>query len=259
MYFQPPAIARFCRDLREADPAFWPQAAKGGGKGAAHVEPAHLVNLALALALAAPIAGIPKAIGNYRNLVRGYRALVPHRPRDHVPDPAQYGVAAGLLNHAGVFTGHQPLGVALERLVELLTDGDAAHVLETAGLYVELHTLRMPRAVVSYRTFDPLEDHTAPETILIYRPDTPIDRAVLPRRLIVQTSLIPASLFTVMAALWSDTKRHLAARRTMLPLPVMASASAIPVQEDAAALPGAAASNRRPLTADDRAVKQLGR
>jgi hypothetical protein len=232
MHLQPPAISRFCRDLREANPTFWPQALKGGGKGAAHVEPPHLVNLALAMAVAAPIAGIPRAVGNYQEIVRGYRALIPHRPKDHIfpDDPDRYGVAAGYLWNARVFTAEQSLGEALERLVELLTNGKAARTLETSGLHIELDTHQMPRAFVRYRTFDTPKDHTVPETELIYRPQN-TRVGFLPPRLITQTAFIPVSLFTVLATL-------IPARQ--ISSPATASASAVPEYENVAALPEAA-------------------
>ena len=132
----PATVFRTARALREADPTLWPQAAKGGGRGAAHLEPRHLVNLALALAVADPIAAAPK-------VVAGYRALIRHRPQ-HVVRPEHTGRAARLLT--GVFGGADNLGGDLERLVELLADGVyraindqlETDILREAGLCVEL-------------------------------------------------------------------------------------------------------------------------
>ena len=56
------AVFRTARALQETDQTLWPKAAKGGGRGAAHLEPRHLVNLVLALALADPIAIAPQTV-----------------------------------------------------------------------------------------------------------------------------------------------------------------------------------------------------
>jgi hypothetical protein len=85
----PATVFRTVRTLREADPTLWPEAAKGGGRGAAHLEPCHLVNLVLALAVADPITAAPKAVA-------GYRALVRHRLQQMV-QPEHIGQAARLL------------------------------------------------------------------------------------------------------------------------------------------------------------------
>ena len=100
------------RTMREADPTLWPIAAKGGGRGSARLEPRHLVNLALALAVADPITSAPR-------VVAGYRALIQHRP-GHVMPPEHMGRAARLLT--GVFGEAGDFGGDLGQLVELLAD-----------------------------------------------------------------------------------------------------------------------------------------
>ena len=75
----PATVFRTARTLREADQALWPKAEKGGGRGAAHVEPSHLANLAIALAAADPITLAPK-------VVAGYRALICPKPRFKHPE-----------------------------------------------------------------------------------------------------------------------------------------------------------------------------
>jgi hypothetical protein len=60
---------RAARILKEADADLWPKARKGGGKGAAHVTPAHLVNLLLTLMAADPLTEAPAIVPRYRNLI----------------------------------------------------------------------------------------------------------------------------------------------------------------------------------------------
>jgi hypothetical protein len=215
----PATVFRTARALREADPTLWPKAAKGGGRGAAHLERRHLVNLALALAVADPINAAPK-------VVAGYRALVRHRPQ-HVMQPEHTGRAARLLT--GVFGGADDLGGDLERLVELLADG-AYHaindqlvtdILREAGLCVELVVdPRVPRARVTFHGFDLPDDLATHTETLLYRPrNTPrglsknLDPAwtFLPPATdasIIRTAILPVSLFIVLAALWDTTRRY---------------------------------------------------
>jgi hypothetical protein len=60
---------RAARILKEADADLWPKAKKGGGKGAVHVTPAHLVNLLLTLMAADPLTEAPAIVPRYRNLI----------------------------------------------------------------------------------------------------------------------------------------------------------------------------------------------
>jgi hypothetical protein len=247
--------------MRESNPHLWPQATQGGGRGAAHVTATHLTNVALAVALADTIATAPKVVPGYRN-------LIPHNPEQHRPDHARDGTAASYLKP--VFAQARPLGAGLDQLIEVMTNARAAADLEAAGLYVELYVdSRVPRAVIGFRTFDSPEDHTAPLTQWIYRPrNTPagvsreLDPAwnFLPPLLITRTALIPASLFTVLATLWSDTKQRLPARRTKPSLPAAASTSATPEAENPTALPEAAGSRlNQPSTESERPGRQTAR
>jgi hypothetical protein len=218
----PSSVFRTARTLREAGKGLWPEAAKGGGKGAAHVERRHLINLAIALAVNDPLAAV-KAIP-------AYRGLIPHRPEKHAPDPEHAGQAASLLMTNDMFNGRRAIGAELDRLLDLLTQGDTAGTLENAGLHIEFFIeLRVPRVCVRYHAFDLEDDLATHTTELLYRkPNTPpgVSRELdpywnfLPPRLITRTALIPVSLFTVMADLWADTKRHHAettARQTRRP------------------------------------------
>jgi hypothetical protein len=154
--------------MREADQTLWPVADRGGGKGAAHIESHHLVNLALALAVADPIAAAP-------DVVAVYRALISHQPR----------------KLAGVWVGAADLGGWLEELLELLADPDngAAGVLLARGFHLDLiRDLRMPRANIV----------TGGEK-LTFAP--PMQSVLSPAHAspIVLTATLPLSLFTALA------------------------------------------------------------
>ena len=97
----PSTVFRAARAMREADPGLWPEAEKGGGRGAAHLEPRHLVNLALALAVAEPLTAAPQAVMGHR--VSAPREL-PFRQSERM------GRAARLLAAAAVFSGKGGLG-----------------------------------------------------------------------------------------------------------------------------------------------------
>jgi hypothetical protein len=197
--------------------------------------------LVIALGVADSITAAPRA-------VPGYRRLVAHRPNQHLPDPERDGIAAAYLKP--VFNPERPFGAALDRFVGLLTNPAAARDVEAAAMHVELFAdPRLPRAVIRYRTFDPPEDDDAPLTELIYRPrNTPpgvsreLDPAwnFLPPALITRTAVIPASLFSILANLWMDTRQHIAGRATEPPIPA-ASPTADPEAESAASLPQPAA------------------
>jgi hypothetical protein len=206
----PSTVFRTARLLREAEKGLWPEAAKGGGKGAAHVERRHLANLAIALAVNDPLLAV-KAIP-------AYRAVVPHKPDQHgTVAPKDRGVVWSLLTTNGMFNGRDPLGVELERLIELLTRGDIARDLENAGAYTEFFFDRLPRASFVYRTFDDEDDMDVPEIKLLYRKpnispslsrELDLYRDLFPQRSIPRTAIIFVSVFTAMAELWSDTKQH---------------------------------------------------
>jgi hypothetical protein len=205
----PAHVFRFARYLREADQDLWPEAGKGGGKLAAHVEQRHLVNLAIALAVDDPGDAV-KAVPVYRN-------LVPNKANQHVLKREDIGMAASLLITHKMFRG-RPLGSELDQLLDLLTWGDTAKILGKAGLYTEFFIEQLvPRVCVGYHTMDPANDLAKPMIELVYRkPDMPPGQArelapywnFLPLRRITRTALLPVSLFAVMAELWADTKRH---------------------------------------------------
>jgi len=215
-------VFRTARTLREAGNDLWPEAGKGGGRAAAHVERRHLTNLAIALAVNEPLLAV--------KFIPVYRSLVPDKPERHATTQDS-GQVASLLATNGLFNGKRRLGDELDRLLDVLAKGRIAEELENAGLYFEFYIeQRVPRAVVGFHVFDPLdvEDLTKPEIRWLYRrPHMSSNRveydpnfSFLPPLLITRTALIPVSLFVVMSELWLETQRHHAkttARRSRRP------------------------------------------
>ncbi|MFC7478202.1 hypothetical protein ACFQS7_27910 [Dankookia sp. GCM10030260] len=63
------AVGRLARALRQAEGDLWPRSQKGGGKGAVHVQPPHLINLALAQGVGAEPAHAAARTRTYRLLL----------------------------------------------------------------------------------------------------------------------------------------------------------------------------------------------
>jgi hypothetical protein len=204
-------VFRTARTLREAGKDLWPEAGRGGGRVAAHVERRHLTNLAIALAVNEPLLAV--------KFIPVYRKLRADKPQQHALNPDS-GQAASLLAVNDLFTGKRRLGDELDRLLGTLLDGRIADVLESAGLYFEFFIeQRIPRVIVGHHVFDAPDDLQKPTIRWVYRrSNAPPDRAFdpdfnfLPPLLITRTALIPVSLFTIMAKLGADTEQHRASR-----------------------------------------------
>jgi hypothetical protein len=63
------AVGRLARALRQAEGNLWPRSKRGGGKGAAHVQLPHLINLALVQGVGAEPAHAAERAQTYRRLV----------------------------------------------------------------------------------------------------------------------------------------------------------------------------------------------
>jgi hypothetical protein len=202
----PATVFRTARTLREADPTLWPIAAKGGGRGGAHVEPRHLVNLAIALAAADPITAAPK-------VVVGYRALVCPNPHFSYPEDRMARRLSRL------FVTAADCGGWLEGLVNELADADndVAEELSARGFYVDLvGDLRIPTMRASY-----FPDGEASEReILLFQPQHPtpgLSRNRDPASnflatdapgAIMRTATLFMPLFVVLAELSDHTRRY---------------------------------------------------
>jgi hypothetical protein len=210
----PATVFRAAKILREYDSVLWPEAGKGGGKAAAHVEPSHLVNLVLALAVADPITKAPTIVKDFRNTWRlGFL---------HLPQDAQTAFAAwGLLTEdkatLGLGGGYLLLGNALEGMVDLLASPEGAganrDALFRTGIEVQLFTGGslgqnafiadgdnrgvLPFCSAQQGVLSDLMPHN--RLIALHaRLEAPLERRVK----------LPLMLFKVMAELWGDTKTY---------------------------------------------------
>lgn len=243
----PSAAFRAARAMREADPALWPAGAKGGGRGAAHVELPHLVNLMLAYAATDYVAQAGKVAAGWRGMVWN---TVPNI------SPAMTGYATSLLSGHGLFRADITAGEFLEGVVKLLADnGEVSRMLRAVGFHVVLeHDARWPRMNIGYTESDLDDDEAHHQPKLTFRPrQTPIG---LSRRLdpawnflapegepfVLRSTTLLTPLFEVLAELWNDTQQH-RTKTIPSPTPPGAPASVTPESETAAGpLPGAAAA-----------------
>jgi hypothetical protein len=253
-----PVVLRTARALREADQILWPQAGRGGGRGAVHVEPQHLVSLSIgiAIAVASPVADVPKIVTGYRDM--GWNTVP-------LFSPERTGHASSLLDNAGLFRPDITAGELLEDVLILLADQpDVAKTLRAVGWRIDLERdLQWPRISVNYIETDLPADAAYAIHKFILRPhDPPVGLSkkrdpawnflgpVAPgTEAMLHTVSLLTPWFEVLAELWNDTRRH---HRKSISLPATASASAVPEHENAAALPGATASRLNQSSAERR-------
>jgi hypothetical protein len=244
----PPVVLRVARALREADLALWPQAGKGGGRVAAHVEPPHLVSLTIgiAIAFADPLSVAPKIVSGYRDMIWNTVPAI---------SPDRTGHATSLLTTAGLLRADITAGELLEDVLILVADrSDVARTLRSVGWRVDLERdLQWPRISVNYVETDLSDDAGYAKHHFILRPRAPsvgLSRKLDPAwnflgpatpgtEAMLHTVSLLTPWFEILAELWNDTRRH---HRKTISLPATASASVGPEYESAAALPETAAS-----------------
>jgi hypothetical protein len=255
----PSTVFRAARALREADATLWPEAAKGGGRGAAHVEPQHLVNLAIAVAASDYITRAPQVVVGYRGLIWNTAPRIP---------PQLTGQATSLLQTQGLLRRDITAGKHVEGIVRLLADGgeDVSRALLAVGYRVDLDlNPRVPRMVIGYTETDLPDDAAPHEPKFVFRPrQTPVglSRKSDPAwnflggqdQFILKSATLLTPLFVMLADLWNDTRQH--QKRT----PPVAPASANPESETAASpLPGAAAARLTQPPVAERTSEHLQR
>ena len=203
------------RALREAQSDLWPQAARGGGKNARHVEPRHLANLALALGVADPLTEAPRFVANYRALVTTELQVTdsgiggdPNVSRVSVPS-VKTGTFAPLLRQHG-----HTLGTRLDGLLDAIRDKsniEMRRLFKAAGLSLTLTSGSVIEACLQFNwrmSDDPAEVFWAEREF--YRlPHTTLgllDQTAGP--LLRRDVTIPFRLLEVLADLWADTIAH---------------------------------------------------
>jgi hypothetical protein len=219
------ACVRIARAMRESDTNLWPQGSQGHGKEP-HIEPAHLVNLTLGVAVATPLIAAP-------SLVRGWRGLT-LAPGSLLFQPERMGWAGALLfpdsivqeGHTlagGVFGGEGGLGGDLARLIELIAtieDESMLDRLDASGLSIEFaFDPLFPRATIRWRSPELASTGQGPvELLYAPRPNT----RALPHGLdpawnflgppseapISRTATVPFAVFRLLGDLWRDTIAH---------------------------------------------------
>ena len=160
------SVDRVARVLKQSRPNLWPRSGRGGGSKAAHVEPSHLVNLALGLAVADPITTAPQIVSGYRELTL-WDALYmrPECLEDPITEALFHQTGCPITPEGwvlvdGILSG--TLGSACERLIELLASPAEKPLrdrLRIYGLQLELIVDRTPSASIVYRTIGGEEMH----------------------------------------------------------------------------------------------------
>ena len=199
-------VERAARILKEADADLWPKAKKGGGKGAAHVMPSHLVNLLLALMTADPITEAPE-------IVPRYRALIPGRYRGHDVDVFEHGHVDGMADILNDFCPGSNLGERLEGLVRNLMNGEnrsrASKLLRslTVGRSHQSGGEITASIEVSTGTIEFVVPISDLFSSMQMQNDT--EHSGIPEAAISDTKSVPFRIFEIMADLVLDTEREL--------------------------------------------------
>ncbi len=152
----PTTVFRAARALREADSNLWPQGSQGRGR-AAHVKPAHLVNILLALSGAGPMTTAPEIVRIYRGMTFPDNQRLSNTGRTAHIFFLHGSMSAEPINMVvsgkGILGSDRGLGGDLENLIQLfagLNGAVAREVLRDSELTIELVTGRFPRALIGY-------------------------------------------------------------------------------------------------------------
>lgn len=219
--------------LQAAREDLWPLGKRGGGRTTPHVEPKHLVNLALALACADPITASARVVRQYRHLrvaknlhqeIASTRRELPDLPSEFptwpgdVPRtpydvltrksrdiPDGIGLVATRLKNFGVTLGDHLDGLVREALQSPLERDGLLQLGFSVGLTVDVN----PQASVSirYQLDDGIHTETSsyfPQSALGDHGSAPSRPPARPIRLVT----LPFELFAVLADLWGDTLAH---------------------------------------------------
>ena len=119
-------VQRVARVLREAGGDLWPQSGKGGGKRARHVQPHHLGNLLIALAVAEPITKAPGRVEAFTLLAKEGGDL---------PGETFGDALAGLIDRVSRRPGRWLAGVAVVLLPGMVPKATVSHPLDGQATY----------------------------------------------------------------------------------------------------------------------------
>ena len=202
-------VFRAARALREADVRTWPQGTAGRGKSA-HIEPHHLVNLAVALSVADPITTAPTMVAGYRGLVcAGLPMLLPEQ------ESASIRLLVDLLDR------QSDLGTLLDKVVDFLGDPSEKHRGEAAieaAFAVRFDTgSAWPSATIEFGRVDRGEHQVSilflPRQGVLAGHDPTNDFAPsMAAAPIIRTVTLTAPFWGMLGDLWSDTQSYRLAR-----------------------------------------------
>jgi hypothetical protein len=200
-------VERAARILKEADADLWPKAKKGGGKGAAHVTPSHLVNLLLALMTADPITEAPEVVPRYRNLIPG-RYDDPDVDVFETESVDHIDRLTGILNE---FCPGSNLGERLEGLVRTLMKlEDRSQVRKRLGSFTVGRSYQSGGAIsASLEVSTGTVGFVVPIGDLLSSMQDAAEDSANPEAAISNTKSVPFRIFEILADLALDTERML--------------------------------------------------
>jgi hypothetical protein len=200
-------VERAARILKEADADLWPKAKKGGGKGAAHVTPSHLVNLLLALMTADPITEAPEVVPRYRNLIPG-RYDDPDVDVFETESVDHIDRMAGILNE---FCPGSNLGERLEELVRTLMNVEnRSRARKRLGLFTVGRSHQSGGVIgASLEVSNGTVGFVVPIGDLLASMQDGAEDSGIPEAAISDIKSVPFRIFEILADLALDTERAL--------------------------------------------------
>jgi hypothetical protein len=198
-------VERAARILKEADADLWPKAKKGGGKGAAHVTPAHLVNLLLTLMGADPLTEAPAIVPRYRNLI----AESPHHPEEDVFETESFNHRDRMSAILDEFCPGSNLGERLEGLIRNLMDVETRNrARKRLGLFTVGRSHQDGgRITASLDVLPGVVNFVEPLGDLFPSMQNGAEPSGTPKAAISQTKVVPFAIFEILADLALDTER----------------------------------------------------
>lgn len=218
------------RVLKQHQPPMWALAGQGGGKRAKHVEPDHLVNMALGLAWADPISNAPAIVSRLRSMnfrSRSYDQpyIMPAGEKAYISTDVPVNRLTTLKKGA--------LGSTLDAYVYgMATDPGFREMCRAEDFRVQLSEWPMENAAILWATENGGLWRENYDGLGLLGNLAPLAAPAALRR----TVTLPFALFEVLADLCADTLNR-AQKGPTLPLSEPATSSAGPEMENAGPLP----------------------